>query len=370
MMQRRLPRLIVVLSLVFGALVSVTQWSSAPVAQAVQATGGTARFTSIEWFSWGPEGTQIPTGGTTRTETYTIGGQSLAITCTLGSLSGGGLVSYRSGTWQGDGFDQLYNIGGPDAANTMVVGLANDPWGATVTTSFSCSATLGGKALPLAGLVMADAESSGIGEHIGATIPTSATWRIIDRVRSASCTENSYARRTVSGSANRLELYGSTISACESENPPAPSAVAFMDGVTSATDVTISGGGLSAIALGVALNLDFGDAPSSYGEAGAALQVGYTGGDVPITTGTLDQNRGTPVFGSILLANTVQPSLRLGSSVDPEFSQAYSSNASGDDAAGDPAQGGPDDEDGISLPTKTVVTPGSSTTLSVAAEPV
>ncbi|PZQ43459.1 MAG: hypothetical protein DI570_29160, partial [Phenylobacterium zucineum] len=137
-----------------------------------------------------------------------------------------------------------------------------------------------------------------------------------------------------------------------------------MDGVTSATDVTISGGGLSAIALGVALNLDFGDAPSSYGEAGAALQVGYTGGDVPITTGTLDQNRGTPVFGSILLANTVQPSLRLGSSVDPEFSQAYSSNASGDDAAGDPAQGGPDDEDGISLPTKTVVTPGSSTTLS------
>lgn len=369
MMLRRLSRLFVVLSLVFGALVSITQWASAPAAQAIQATGGSARFTAIEWFSWGQAGTMVPSSGTTRTETYTIGGQTLAITCTLGSLSGGGLMSYRSGNFQGDGFDQLYNIGGVDLANTMTVGLANTPSGATVTTSFNCSATLGGKALPLAGLVMADAESSGNDEHIAATIPTSATWRIIDRVRGANCTETSYARRTVSGSANRLELYGPANPTCQfgdTSTRPGPAVVAFMDGATSATNVTIDGAGIgiSGIALGVALNLDFGDAPSSYGEAGAALQVGYTGGEVPITSGTVDQNRGTPLFGSFALANAAPVALRLGSSVDPELSQLYSSNASGDDTDGDPAQGGPDDEDGISLPAKVVVTPGSNTTLS------
>ncbi len=42
---------------------------------------------------------------------------------------------------------------------------------------------------------------------------------------------------------------------------PGPSAIAFMDGTTSATNVTVKGGGRSAIALGVSLNMDFGDAP-------------------------------------------------------------------------------------------------------------
>jgi len=341
-------------------------------AAAVQATGGSARFPSIEWFSWGADGATIPNGGITRTENYTLAGQPFNITCTLSNINrtvgtgtGSYLESYRSGTWQGDGFDSLYNIGGVDAANTMVVGLSNHTQGNTITVDFSCSATLAGNAFPLAGLVMADAEASGGTEYVGATIPTSATWRILDRVRGANCNLDTYARRTVVGTANRLELYGPANNTCENgaaDVRPGPSSVAFMDGSSSATNVTIAGSGKSAIALGVAFNTDFGDAPASYGNAGAALQYSYTGGDVPVTpsTDTLAANRGTPVFGSITLATNVQPSPRLGASVDPEATQLYSANATGDDVDGEPASGGPDDENGITISNPVEVAPGTN----------
>ena len=265
-------------------------------AAAVQATGGTARFPSIEWFSWGADGATIPNAGITRTENYTLAGQPFNITCTLSNINrtvgtgtGSYLESYRSGTWQGDGFDSLYNIGGVDAANTMVVGLSNRTQGNTITVDFSCSATLAGNPFPLAGLVMADAEASGGTEFVGATIPTTATWRILDRVRGANCNLDTYARRTVVGTANRLELYGPVNNTCENgaaDVRPGPSSVAFMDGTSSATNVTIAGSGKSAIALGVAFNTDFGDAPATYGNAGAALQYAYAGGDVPVTPST------------------------------------------------------------------------------------
>ena len=341
-------------------------------AAAVQATGGTARFPSIEWFSWGANARTISNDGESRTEHYTIAGQAFDITCTLsnialasGTATGSYLESYLPGTWQGDGFDELYNIGGDDGANTMVVGLSNHTQGTAVSLDFSCSATLAGNDFPLAGLVMADAEASGSSEYVGATIPTSATWRILDRVRGASCTLDTYARRTVTGSANRLELYGPVANTCENGSAavrPGPSAVAFMDGATSATGVTISGIGKSAIALGVAFNTDFGDAPASYGNAGAALQFAYTGGEIPPTsnTETLAENRGTPVFGEITLATNVQPPLRLGSKVDPEATEQYSDDATGDDTTGEPASGGPDDENGVTLTNPIEVAPGGT----------
>ena len=344
-------------------------------AAAVQATGGTARFPSIEWFSWGADGATIPNTGLTRTENYTLAGQAFNITCTLsnitrvaGTATGSYLESYRSGTWQGDGFDSLYNIGGVDAANTMVVGLANRTQGTTISANFTCSATLAGTPFPLAGLVMADAEASGGSEYVGATIPTTATWRILDRVRGANCNLDTYARRTVVGTANRLELYGPVDNTCEggaADVRPGPSSVAFMDGTSSATNVTIAGSGKSAIALGVAFNTDFGDAPATYGNAGAALQYAYTGGTVPVTpsTDSLAANRGTPVFGSLALATNVQPSPRLGSTVDPEAMQQYSANATGDDVDGEPASGGPDDENGITLTNPVEVAPNSNLTL-------
>ena len=58
----------------------------------------------------------IPNGFTYVPDCSDIGQKSDA-----GGTGGGTyLQSYRSGTWQGDGFDELYNIGGPNDANTMV----------------------------------------------------------------------------------------------------------------------------------------------------------------------------------------------------------------------------------------------------------
>lgn len=372
-------RFFLALALVLGVLTPITlQIADPPEAEAIQATGGNARFQAISWFSWGAAQATIPNGGITRTETYTVAGQQLAVTCSLSNIArtrgtgnGAYLQSYRSGTWQGDGFDELYNIGGTNDLNTMVVGLSNNFDANTVNFDFTCSATLGGVAFPLAGLVMADAEASGANEYVGATIPTSATWRILDRVRGSGCTLDAYMRRTVSGSNNRLEMYGPENNTCEANSNasirPGPSAVAFMDGATAATNVTIYGGGKSAIALGVALNFDFGDAPASYGQAGAALQFAYTGGTIPTTPNnqTVAQNRGVPVFGNITLAENTQPPYRLGTTVDPEFEPLYSADATGDDTEGTPATGGPDDEDALTLSGTQLVSPGQTLSFSV-----
>src|SRR5690606_39577033 len=100
------------------------------------------------------------------------------LTRTRGSGNDALLIAYRPGFWQRDGFDNPYNHGGTDSSNQLVVGLRNWLDANTVEFDFDCAATVerGGVAtpLPLAGLVMANAESSisasGFREHIGATI--------------------------------------------------------------------------------------------------------------------------------------------------------------------------------------------------------
>ena len=380
---KRLGRALVAVTLLGSSLVAFTVVDSAVAptpAEAVVATQGQARFKAIDWVSWGTTpGQAIPNTGKTVTETSTIAGQTLAVTCTVNNIkrtdsstNSTHLEAYRPGTWQGDGFDELYNIGGTGSNNQMVVGLSNRGDGATVTFDFTCSATLGGEDLPLSGLVMADAEASGSTEHVAATIPTTdaatglpTTWRILDRVRGANCTLAATARRTVSGSNNTLAMYGPANNSCEN-NPsqfPGPSAIAFMENATSATNVTVKGGGKSAIALGVLLDFDFGDAPASYGEAVAATQFAYTGGEVPLASGTFPSNRGTNLFSGFDLATVTQPTPRLGAVADGELFQPYSNDATGDDIA--PAAG-PDDEDAVSLPASTTVTPGGTYTTTVA----
>ena len=58
-----------------------------------------------------------------------------------------------------------------------------------------------------------------------------------------------------------------------------PAVSMFMEGATSAT-ITMQGSGYSAVALGLVLVTDFGDAPVSYGSASALLQPRWDGGEV------------------------------------------------------------------------------------------
>ena len=315
-------------------------------AYATSATGGSGLYIgSIDWFQWGADGDAIPSAGMTKTNTRTVAGKNLVTTCTLSGMSGN-LSAYRSGDWRGDAFDNLYNIGGADASNTLVAGLVTTDNAALVSFNFSCSVTYDGVAMPMAGLVFADAESSTAtrGEYITATPSPAATWRIIDRTREASCATSTMATLTAGGSLT-LAPDGNECSGLSSTGY-GPAAVAFMQGATSAA-VTLKGGGKTAVALGVVLESDYGDAPASYGAAGAFYQSGWTGGVVPVGT--------TNVFNGFTMATTTSPTTRLGATIDSEPSAHYSVGANGD--------GG--DEDAITPPgTLSNVFAGTSYTLS------
>jgi len=281
------------------------------------ATGGTGKYPgSIEWFEWGTDGELIPTAGLTKTNTRTVAGKALATTCTI-SAPTGQLKAYRSGDFGGDGLDDMYNVGGAGTSNQMVAGIANYTQATQVGFDFTCSVTLAGVSVPLAGLVMADAEAStNVNEYVSATASAGATWRLIDRYRSAGCT----ADQNVTRSGLTLTFAGAG-TAC----PTYPTGVAFMEGATSA-HVTVKGGGVSAVALGVMLFTDFGDAPQSYGDAGALYSPAFTGGAIPAGSSTL--------FGTNTLAALGQASPRLGAATTAEQAPQPSAaaNLDADDA--------------------------------------
>jgi len=314
-------------------------------AYATPATGGSGLYIgSIDWFQWGVDGVAIPSAGMTKSNTRTIAGKNLVTTCTLSGVSGN-LSAYRSGDWTGDAFDHLYNIGGTGTSNTLVAGLVTTDDAALVNFTFACSVTYDGAALPMAGLVFADAESSTatLGEYIEATPSPAATWRIIDRARSAGCATSSIATLTAGGKLT-LAPDGTECSAL-SPTGYGPAAVAFMQGATSAA-VTLKGGGKTAVALGVVLESDYGDAPASYGTAGAFYQSGWAGGTVPVGS--------TNVFNGFTMATKTPPGTRLGATIDSEPAQQFSAGADGDGA----------DEDAITPPGTLNVLAGTPYTLS------
>ncbi|WP_203653028.1 CshA/CshB family fibrillar adhesin-related protein [Demequina activiva] len=328
----------------------------------------------MEWVSWGAHGTSlVPTAGTiSRVETFVAGGQTFETRCVISNLvrlggtnqsgkDASALISaWRSGTWQGDGFDNLYTLPAGAAA-----GILNIHDGNTIEFDIDCavewvvSAT---QRVPVPGtsLVMAQAESAVTGaagsgtvqEYIGATAPAGSTWRVLERIRGASCTQQTYARQTAAGGGTRLELRGAANDTCEGSTAalrPNPTVVALADGAMSATDVTIRGRGYEAVAFGVVLPFDFGDAPAGYGVAGALATAKFSGGTVPnYTSGT-----GTEMFGSFALAQRVQPDRRLGSAVTFEQASLHSATAAGDA-----------NDDAVAAPGTLSATPGTTYTLS------
>lgn len=255
--------------------------------------------------------------------------------------------SYIPGIWSGDGLDDLYNVGGTGAANTLQVGLLNYlAAGQTSSAQFSCSATLDGSPYTLQGLVVADAEHSLASEYIQARASASGAgvgWRIIDRYKSpAACATNGTV--TMTGS-TQLRLNGSLT--C----PSGPMAVAFLQNATTA-DMVLQGGGRSAMALGVMVfTSDLSDAPLSYGQAQHLPNFTFSGGTPPPNA--------TTNYGTMALATLAQPVIRLGASVDIENGSLASPTANGDDT------NGTDDEDAFTAIPNIALRPNVTYTLSV-----
>lgn len=318
-------------------------------------------------------------------------------------MAKGPLVATIPGTWAGDVLDNLYNVGGPGSwsggsavwqpgmvypqdytnNNQMVIGLANGyayngnktwngkhhwehgadptPTGGYSQVSFdvSCSAELQGRdgstaSVPLTGLVFADAEASSAaatnGEHrqaewVQASVPpgTPVTWRLLDRLRSEGCQTTSSAhlwnnhliRLNPSGDECVYQNGGDYLSP---NGVGGPAAVMFMEGATSA-NITMQGGGYSAVALGLVIATDFGDGPASYGTASSLFQPSWDGGEV------IDNSpSGVDLFGNLAPSTMAGGGTFLGETIDSESTLRHSDSADGDDTTG------ADDEDGVTLP--------------------
>ena len=268
-------------------------------------------------------------------------------------------------------------------------GASTEPTGyaARVSVDYSCTAELHApdgsvKPVPVAGLVFADAEASsrryGIkswattewtDEWIQASTDQSVTWRVLDTMRSDPCISKNTGKQVttdaeVSGGGQTLRLmpsdeecvYQSGGSYSRPNGLGGPDAVMFMEGATKAT-ITMQGSGYSAVALGLIVATDFGDAPESYGYSGSLFQPKWQDGEVSATTDAFGvspqammyMDRGAP---------------RLGERIDAEGYQKFSADAQADDT-----NAIFDDEDSIDLTQWGITTsPGQSHTERVACE--
>lgn len=119
-------------------------------------------------------------------------------------------------------------------------------------------------------------------------------------------------------------------------NGNGPIASMFLKGATSAT-VQLQGRGYTAVALGVIIESDFGDAPDTYGTAGSLFQPSWKNGALPnySTTDAFNAPKAD-------LSTDPPSGPHLGQRIDAESSQKFS-----DDALGDDQDGSFDDEDAL-----------------------
>ncbi|WP_198677508.1 CshA/CshB family fibrillar adhesin-related protein [Leucobacter luti] len=350
---RRAAAFVASIAVVASGLTFVPGLSPVAPAQAEFAEGGQGEHrNSIDWFSFGEAGVPIADGASYTNERV-IGDGRIVSTCSINSIAGA-ISTYRPGDFQGDGLPYLYYQGGPGGANTMVNGITTTNFASRATFDFACEASYFDEnnvetPIPLQGLVVADAESSSIAVgsnpndeyiQVDPRPANSATWRVIDRMRSAGCSHNGLdpqetvlATKTAEGgmkfAPKGYECVG------WSSAGYGPMAVGFMQGATAA-HVTLQGGGHSAVALGMVLSIDFGDAPASFGPAGAIFQPEWVGTEITSTAGQ-------DIWASDFeLAVPTVPALHLGEQIDAEVQHQFSWDALLDDESGSP-----NDEDAI-----------------------
>ena len=341
--------------IVFGMLAALVAAVSGIVliprpAQADYATGGRGYFVkSVVWAEWGNKGDIIPASGLTKTQYTQVGSTTLALECTLSQPDSGGGYGYNqnttldvwtAGSWRKDGLDDLYNRGGTGTNNRMTNAIHTKYAKTTVSFKVSCSAIVsgpgfpaGGQRVPVDGMVVADAESSDPNpdEYIKVETSSNAQWRVLDRIRDTGCTSTTLAQQSTSGGSRTLTLLPGGVT-CPNTGPT----VAMVASNVSEATITMFGQGQAAAAVGAVINLDYGDAPISYGAAAAQYLTGWNGSSLPDGT--------TDAFSTRLAWPPRNPDVMLGRRIDPEPVNPVNGDGTQDDK--NPAS--PNDEDAIS----------------------
>lgn len=248
---------------------------------AAYATGGSGQYRAeILWLTWGggvngTDGVLLSNGDTTSATIPVTATQDLMLTCSLSNI-GGSIESYRPGGWEGDGLDDLYNIGGTDGTNQLIAGIMGREGDHTFT--ISCQATLGGQPYRIPGLVMADAES--LEDATGDEFLQGTAYGLWNVVEMNAGNGNPYiAEKSLGGDGRHTLRFGPGGQAFGSTSPGGVTFLTFEPaaygpGESISMDFVIRGGGNTAIAIGLlAPGADFGDAPGSYGDASHVIQA-------------------------------------------------------------------------------------------------
>lgn len=313
------------------------------------ATGGTSPYKNqVLWLTWGSTLANVATypygrhdiglvnGAASYASIDVGGGRYLCVEAVISNLTGSDIKSYAPGNFTGDSMDERYNIGGVGTNNKLVSGIRNGTNGGLSSFRVTCKATLNGVPVKLSGLVIGDAESLAGGEYFNAT--ADGKWNIVEMQKNLS--SGAYNVRKVDITATtkqRMEFVSGN-----DNNTGAVSFLTFNPTAYTGSnfevvfDVTLKGGGLTALALGLLPpGVDGGDAPASYGsplhtiEAVALSSDGIgSGSDLGPTT---NLNVASYTSGG-LIAPTTNFLGTVGPDMDPQA--FYSKDALGDDNNG------------------------------------
>lgn len=382
-----------------GDVPSFADANDPSIPEVLFANGGTGRFKElIQWMNWADRShfndQGAPTGGTngryaseivilgledqypksTTRHNYRDVGESMRLvtSCTASKLDHSGtrrgfahgpLVVTIPGAWRVDPLDNIYNRGGENAQNQLVVGLSNTAPqsryrtgnGASPRFDIVCRAYVWTKdstgrfgnprSLPIDGLVVADAESSGYGqisprrisdEWVEVTTPKAVKWHVLDAFPSPQCQpENGVdvgpdltnqleatAQFAVfqENAPQGLETLRLLLNGPECSKGTNPGAVLLAQG-TSELTARVQGNGAQAVAMGIIVPTDFGDAPASYGTATAFYHPRW---DNEITA------IGTNLIRGIRETNMGAAQYRLGDRTGHHARPRYDANASVD----------------------------------------
>jgi Surface adhesin CshA non-repetitive domain 2/GEVED domain len=270
------------------------------------ATGGIGQYitrNAIYWLDWSCGATTQFNPGDTVTKTWTAP-NGISVTATVSNITKT-LHPYNTGSWGGDKLDDLYTGVNP-------IGLRNLNASEDPSYKITFSMTLNGVPIP-SDIVTAEAEDTGWSNE-------SATWTTDgDPWQPLEAAPNSSLKTTFSNG-------GKTIYMDDNPDGGGGVLVALTENVSNIT-VNMNAGGNEAIAFGIMIPFDYGDAPATYGSASHYTRRHASGGSQPttptnvnsLTMATLSYN--IPYLGAI------------GS--DPEKANQPTANADGDKLNGD-----------------------------------
>lgn len=289
---------------------------------------------SLEKYPYGKHNEPLENGASSYASIPLGNNRHLCIEATISNLQGK-ISSYRPGNYQYDYIDDLYNIDGTDHDNRLISGIKNQEDGGEPSFTISCKASLDGRPVRLAGLVLGDAESlDKNGEYF--EVIADGKWTIVE-LRKNLNEEDPYEILKTDTNDNGVIKQKIRFNKGNDRNTSAVSFLTFdqtayssyTGGYEVSFDVTLKGTGTTAIALGLlTINADGGDAPESYGtplhlfEAMTLTDDGIPV-DGPVNLNVKDYKPGS--LESI-------PSTYLGTTgPDHDAAPLYSKDARGDD---------------------------------------